>query len=233
MYLPWIGYFGMIDTVDVFVFYDDVQFVERSWQRRNKIKVPNGSWVWLSVPVVQTFGQKINEVRTSDHIDWRQKHWTTIKHAYNRAPFYKEYARFLESVYERGWDYLVDLNIELVKSLSIALGITKTSFIRSSELNVDGQKTTRLINVLKKIGASEYVSGPAARDYIETEQFKRESIDLYWYEFSHPRYPQLYGDFVSHLSVIDLLFNAGDKALSVIRQASERSLRSADSQVSA
>lgn len=224
-YLPWIGYFGLIDLADVFVFYDDVQFVMRSWQRRNRILMRNKGPIWLSVPVKVEFGQNINEVMINTDIAWRDKHWTTIMHAYSRAPFFLEYASALEEIYTNEWKNLADLNITLIGKLSQILGIRDTRFLRSSELDVKGKKTDRLLNVLKKIGADEYVSGPAARSYIETDKFREQNIALYWHEFSHPTYPQLSGDFVPHLSVIDLMCNVGEKSLEVIRTGEENSLK--------
>ena len=224
MYLPWMGYFGLIDVADVFVFYDDVQFVERSWQRRNKIKMPNGNWIWLTVPVIKKFGQKINEVRINNNINWSEKHWKSIRHAYSKAPHFKDYADIFENVYKRKWDYLVDLNVTIIKKISELLGLDDTKFIFSSKLNVEGKKTDRLINILNKIGADEYISGPTAKAYIEPEKFKKAGIKLYWFEFNHPVYPQLYGDFIPYLSVIDLLFNTGDKAINYIKKGVRNSL---------
>ena len=224
MYLPWMGYFGLIDIADVFVFYDDVQFVERSWQRRNKIKMPNGNWIWLSIPVLQKFRPKINEVKINNDINWAEKHWKSMKHAYSKAPFFKDYVPIFEQVYEKRWEYLVDLDIALIKKITELLGLNDIKFILSSELKVEGKKTDRLINILNKIGADEYISGPAAKAYIEPIKFKRTGIILYWYEFNHPTYPQPYGDFVPYMSVIDLLFNTGKNAINYIREGSKNAL---------
>ena len=100
----------------------------------------------------------------------------------------------------------------------------ETKFILSSELKVEGEKTDRLINILNKIGAKEYISGPAAKTYVEANKFKKERITLYWYEFNHPAYTQLYGDFIPYMSVIDLLFNTGENAISYIRESSKNAL---------
>ena len=221
-YLPWVGYFGMIEIADIFVFYDDTQFVKQSWQQRNKIKTQNG-WILLIVPVLQKLGQKIKEVKINNNINWYEKHWKSIMYNYNKAPFLKDHAPILREVYEKKWEYLVNLNITLIKEITKILGL-KTKFILSSELNVEDRKTNRLINILNKIGADEYVSGPAARSYIEIEKFKTERIELYWYEFNHPSYSQLYGDFIPYLSVIDLLFNVGDEAINYIREGTQNKL---------
>ena len=172
MYLPWMGYFGMIDIADVFVFYDDVQFSNQSWQQRNRIKTNNGV-VWLTVPVLKNFGQKINEVKINNSTNWRKKHLKTIKYSYSKAPYFKDYKDIFEEIYDKEWEYLCELDIHIIKTISEILGL-KTKFILSSELNVEGKKTDRLINVLKKINATEYISGPSAKAYIEPEKFKKE-----------------------------------------------------------
>jgi hypothetical protein len=223
MYLPWIGYFGMIDRADTFVYYDDVQFVRRSWQRRNKIKVPGGDFTWLTVPVEKDFGQEIREVEIKDN-GWRDKHWKSIHHSYANAPYFDEYSPLLKDIYESECVSLLSLNITIIENITDSLGIDDTEFVYSSKLNVEGEKTDRLLSVLNEIGADEYISGPAAKDYIEIEKFKREGIDLYWHDFDHPEYPQQHGEFVSHLSAIDLLFNVGEDAMNVIRKGEEGGL---------
>ncbi|CAB3290115.1 WbqC-like protein family [Methanocaldococcus lauensis] len=224
MYLPWMGYFGMIDVADVFVFYDDVQFSNQSWQQRNRVKTANGI-VWLTVPVIKKFGQRINEVRINNSTNWRKKHWKTIKYSYSKAPYFKDYKDIFEEIYAREWNYLYELNIYIIKTITEILGL-KTKFILSSELNVEGKKTDRLIRILKKINATEYISGPSAKAYIEPEKFKRENIGLYWFEFNHPKYPQIHGDFVPYLSVIDLLFNVGEvEAVKYIKEGQKNAIK--------
>ncbi|AXI24945.1 hypothetical protein CFE53_01755 [Methanofervidicoccus sp. A16] len=225
MYLPWIGYFGLIDIADVFVFYDDVQFVGSSWQQRNRIKISNGNWIWLTVPVMKKFGQKINEVKINNNKNWAKKHWKSIFYAYTRAPYFKDYSDVFEKFYKRRWEYIVDLNVTIIKEICKLLGLDSTKFIFSSQLNVEGKKTDRLINILNKIGADEYISGPGAKAYIEPEKFKKAGIKLYWFEFNHPVYPQLYGEFIPYLSIIDLLFNMGDRSLEVIREGEKNALK--------
>ena len=225
-YLPWIGYFGMMDIADVFIFYDDVQFVKQSWQQRNKIKTQNG-WLWLVVPVFQDLGQKISKVKINNNINWSNTHWKSIYYSYNKAPFFNEYMTIFKEIYEKEWEYLVDLNITLIKKISEILGID-TKFMLSSELGgIEGTKTDRLINILKLIGADEYITGPSTKAYIEPEKFKGNDITLYWYEFNHPTYAQLYGDFVPYLSVIDLLFNMGDESIKLLREGEENAVKRA------
>jgi len=222
-YLPWMGYYGIIDVADTFVFYDDVQFSVQSWQQRNKIKTAQG-WMWLTVPIVREFGLRINDTRINNSTNWNKKHWESIRQNYSKAPFFEQFVPIFQEVYEDEWEYLASLNITLIKKIAEILGL-KTKFILSSELNVEGIKMERLLNMLKKIGASEYISGPGAKDYIEVNSFRENDIKLYWYEYEHPVYLQKRGEFMPYLSVIDLLFNTGDEAIRYIREGSQNALR--------
>jgi hypothetical protein len=226
MYLPWIGYFGMMDTADVFVFYDDVQFVRRSWQRRNKIKIPDGDFTWLTVSVHKDFGQEIREVELCDD-GWRAEHWQALLHSYSNAPYFEHYRDELEGILKMEWEYLVDVNMELIRFLYRVFDLSETKFHYSSAIDVEGTKTNRLIEILLTIEADEYVTGPAAQDYLEKAQFEAAGIELFWHEFEHPEYEQIHGEFVSHLSAIDLLFHQGSSAGETIKEAEEGALVSA------
>jgi hypothetical protein len=224
-YLPWAGYFGMIDIADVFVFYDDVQFVKQSWQQRNKIKIQNKPG-WLTVPVTRKFGQNINEVNINNSITWKKKHWKSIYYSYAKAPNFENYKNEIEDIYNKDWDNLCDLNIHIIKKISKILGLKIPHFIKSSDINgLQGRKTDRALCILEKIGADEYISGPAAKDYIEIQKFKDKDISLYWYEFDSPIYPQIGNEFLPSLSVIDLIFNTGEKSMDYIRKSLENSLQ--------
>lgn len=213
-YLSWIGYFALIDCVDIFVLYDDAQFVKQSWQQRNRIKAPQ-TWIYLSVPVVKHFGQKINEVKINNNIDWRDKHWQVISQYYKKASFFEMYANSFKALYDKEWECLIDLDVEIIKRIAVMLGVD-TKFMLSSELHGMGTKTNRLISILNELGATEYLSVPGTKGYLELDKFKANNIKLFWYEFNHPIYPQLYGAFIPYLSVIDLLFNVGREAASVV-----------------
>lgn len=221
-YLPWMGYFGMIDLADIFVFLDDVQFEAQSWQQRNRIKTSQGCF-WLTVPIVRHFGQNIKETKINNGTDWNKKHWESIKQSYSKAQFFDKYAPLFLEIYEKKWEYIADLNTALIKNISEILGL-KTRFIYSSEFHIKGVKTERLIKILKEIDATKYITGPGTRDYIESDRFKENNIELYWYEYQHPVYPQIRGDFIAYLSVLDLLFNTGDEAISYIREGSKNAL---------
>jgi hypothetical protein len=224
MYLPWMGYFDLIDKSDVFVFFDDVQFVGRSWQQRNKIKTPQG-WTWLTVPISRALGSRIgiNEVRIDAGSDWKESHLKSIRYHYGKAPFFQEYIHSLDEVYGQHWDYLADLNIALIKRITALSGL-EGKFVRSSELGCEGVKTEHLINISKAVGADEYISGPAAKDYMEVDKFRSAGIKLYWHEFHHPSYPQIHGEFVPYMSIIDLLFNTGRDAVNHIRDGGKEAL---------
>jgi hypothetical protein len=229
MYLPWMGYFGMIDQSDSFVFYDDAQFSRDSWQQRNRVKVPNssGKTKWIKIPVIENFGQDIQSVQIDNDRDWRSEHWSILNEAYGPEPipygtqesdYFPEYKGIFQQMYGLKWEYLCKLNIEIIQKIVKLLGLSEPEFHFSSELDVKGSETDKLINILQRMGADEYISGPGAKDYLEIDRFEEEGINLYWHEFDHPKYEQLYGEFVSHLSIIDVLFNVGPQTTALIRE---------------
>ena len=222
-YLPWMGYFGMIELADVFVFYDDVQFQRQSWQSRNKIKLSNHSkkdWQWLSVPIIHDgLDNKIKQVKINNNNRWKDKHWKTIYHSYNNTEFFSKYEEKIKSFYNPNWQYIANLNIYIIKKLSRLFNLDLPEFIVSSELEgIKGNKTDRLINIINKLEAKEYISPSGAKDYLERDKFKKNGKKLYWYEYNHPVYEQIGEDFLSHMSAIDLLFNVGDDSKSYIRK---------------
>lgn len=224
-YLPWMGYFGMIDVADIFVFYDDVQFSVQSWQQRNRIRSTNRDWMWLSVPVIHKFGQMINEVRIDNSGNWRKKHWSAVCQNYAKAPYFREYEHVIGGLFEEEWTSLSELNVTAIERLTRLVGVHTPTFARSSDIEgIDGSRTDRLLLVLEQVHADEYVSGPGARDYLEVEKFRERGIRLYWYDFRHPVYPQTRDDFMPYLSAIDLLFNTGSEAISYVRQGSRDAL---------
>jgi len=225
-YLPWSGYFGMIDAVDTFIFYDDVQFSSQSWHQRNRIKSGPGQWIWLSVHVLHQFGQPINEVRINETSKWRMKHWKTIQQSYGKAPFFENYRKEMEDIYQKEWEILGDLNMTLIRRLCDLMDLRRPTFMRSSELaGLTGAKTERLLEVLEIVGADEYVGNPGSRNYLDVGLFKEKGIKLYWFEYQHPVYPQIQGEFVPYLSAIDLLFNTGGNARDYIREGIRNALK--------
>jgi hypothetical protein len=211
-YIPWKGYFHQIQKSDIFVFLDDVQYDKHSWRNRNKIKTSNGL-IWLTVPVLtkKRFGQSIMEVQINNRNNWRKKHLKAIHMNYIKAPFFNKHKEFLASVYEREWKLLVDLDIYLTVEISKLLGI-KTNFIRASEMQLKQDKIHRLIDLCKILNIDTYLTGPLARNYLTAEMFEKEGLKLEFQEYYYNEYPQLYGDFVHNVSIIDTLFNCGEEA---------------------
>ena len=221
-YLPWVGLFDLIDQSDVFVFLDNVQFEKQSWQQRNKIKTPQG-WIWLTVPVLQSLGQKINEVKINNNSNWKEKHLKSIQYNYDKAPYFKKYFKFFEETYNTNWECLADLNIHIIKWTSDQLNI-KNKFVNSSSMNIKGRKTELLVDICKKLNADAYLSPLGSVMYIEENNlFERDGIKLEYQHFEHPIYKQLWGDFMPYMSVIDLLFNEGPKSRTIIRSGRKKS----------
>ncbi|NQT81149.1 MAG: WbqC family protein [Candidatus Aminicenantes bacterium] len=216
-YLPWLGYFDKIDRSDVFIFLDNVQFKKNEWQNRNKIKTSE-DWQWLSVPVIHRFTQKIYEVEINNTVQWGRKHLNALVTNYSKAPFFKEYIGFFEQAYAQDWNNLVDINIHIIKYLTMVLGILDKKLVLASELDTREEPTERLIDICRQERGDVYFSGKDGAKYMNTEKFKEEGIRIIFQDYKHPQYTQLYGSFEPYLSIIDLLFNCGPKSLSVLRK---------------
>src|SRR5690242_3626301 len=209
-YIPWRGYFDLIHDVDLFVFYDDVQYTHSDWRHRNKLMTGQGPQ-WLSIPAGNDLKRLICEVEVSDQ-RWKQKHRKTIEQNYRKAPFFRELEPLLDFLYENTITNLSEYNQRAIKHLSEVLGIS-TQFTDSRLLSVSGGKTKRLINILKEVGASTYISGPSAKNYIDESLFLEAGIELMYKEYPHyPAYPQCSSPFSPFVSVLDLLFNTGPEA---------------------
>lgn len=213
-YIPWRGYFDIIRRVDLFVFYDDVQYDRRGWRNRNLIKSAQGP-LWLTIPVrarnSQLAGTPIKAIEMNGNA-WAGSHMATLRHVYARAPHFGEFRPWLEGVYASPPRLLADFTIALTIELAARLGIQNTRFLRSSELGVTGTKTERLVNVLRSVGATQYLSGPSARNYIEQRRFQNEGISLEWMSYDYPEYFQLHPPYDPNVSVLDLLFMMGPRA---------------------
>jgi hypothetical protein len=224
-YIPWRGYFHQIAKSDLFVFYDDVQYDKRGWRNRNKIKTSAGP-TWLSIPVfnkgAQTDHLPINTIQIVWDRPWNREHWNSIQMAYRKAPYFEQVADVLEPFYASKPDMLADFTIGQTVALTRLLGIEHTQFMRSSEIEgVEGAKTDRLLSILKKVGATHYISGPSARDYIENEKFEQAGISLEFMEYDYPEYPQLYPPYEPQVSIIDLIAMTGPDALKYILSEGE------------
>lgn len=211
-YIPWKGYFDIIHDVDTFIFYDDLQFTKNDWRNRNKIKTPRGA-EWMSIPVGTDLRRLICEVELPDHA-WQQRHWSLLRMHYEKAPHFQAYRPFLEDVLlTRSWPNLSELNHFLIRAIARDfLGIT-TEFLDSRAFKLQGQKQERLVDLLEKAGADVYVSGPAARDYIDPAVFESAGIELVYKSYAgYPEYPQMHPPFEHGVTILDLLFNVGPQA---------------------
>lgn len=208
-YLPWLGYFDQLAKADVFVWYDDVQFDKHGWRNRNRIKGPKGP-IWLTVPVLHSGrpDQLILDVEIDNRLPWRRKHRSSIEQLYARAPFLNHLLPELTEMLERPWERLVDLDIATTDWLAAQLSIA-TPRSRSSLLGIDGDRNDRLLNLCRHFGATRYLTGDAARDYLDVPRFEAIGVEVVWHGYSHPSYSQLHGEFVPYLSALDLLLNAG------------------------
>lgn len=214
-YIPWRGYFEQIYKADLFVFYDDVQYDKHGWRNRNRIKTRQGGQ-WLTIPVhskgVVEAGIPINQVEIAWEQPWNERHLRALRETYGKTPYFKDYASWLEEIYQQRPAYLADFTIPLTIEIARRLGICRTRFMRSSELEVKGQKTDRLVEILTRLNATHYISGPSARDYIEPEKFQAAGISLEYMDYNYPEYPQLFPPFDPYVSILDLLFMTGPEA---------------------
>jgi len=229
-YIPWIGYFDMIDKVDIFVVYDDVQLSKRSWQVRNRIKGSSGE-IWLTIPIKKTKKREdllIKDASPNEDENWRQKHLKTIEFNYKKSPHFQEVFNFLIKFYNNNYN-LSTFNSLLITNISKKIGI-QTKFIFASGLNnILGQKDHRLVNICKEINATEYLSPQGSAEYINEKnkggEFVNNNIELFYHDYEHPIYPQLYGKFIPYMGIYDLLFNVGfDNALEIIQKGRKENI---------
>jgi hypothetical protein len=209
-YIPWKGYFDMIATVDEFILYDDMQYTRRDWRNRNRIKTPQGvQWLTVPVKVKGKYHQTIRETEI-DGADWAEAHWNALVRNYRRAAHFDEVAAFFEPLYrQRQYTHLSTLNHGLIEAVCAYLGIA-TKISHSWDYALNAGKTQRLADLCLQAGATKYISGPAARDYIEERVFADHGITVIWFEYaSYTEYPQLWGEFIHGVTILDLLFNCG------------------------
>jgi hypothetical protein len=212
-YIPWKGYFDLINMVDEFILYDDRQYTRRDWRNRNRIKTPRGSqWLTIPVQVKGRYEQRIDETLVSDP-DWAKRHWTTLQHAYAATPHFDDYRCRLEGVYTGlGDPRLSEINRRLLEEICGLLGI-ETTLSWSTDHEADGAKTERLVSLCHASRADTYLSGPLAREYLDEERFVDAGITLEYMDYSgYSEYPQIHPPFDHHVTVLDLLFHTGEDA---------------------
>ncbi len=209
-YIPWKGYFDLIAAVDEFILFDDMQYTRRDWRNRNKIKTPQGAQ-WLTVPVLVKgkYHQKIRETEI-DGKDWAIAHWKSLTQNYSRAPRFQEIAAWLEPLYlAASYTHISQLNRRFIEAICSYLGI-QTQITSSWDYQLTEGRSERLANLCVQAGGTEYISGPAAKDYVDEKVFSDLGIKLTWFDYSgYPAYPQLWGEFTHGVTILDLLFNCG------------------------
>jgi hypothetical protein len=210
-YLPWKGYFDLINSVDEFVLLDEVQYTRRDWRNRNRIKTASGTaWLTIPVEVKGKYEQRIDETRIADQT-WTRKHWRTLTYSYAAAPFFAEYREQFERLYEEcaGVDRLSAVNRRFIELVCRLLRIpTKLSW--STDYSARSGRSERLLDICLQAGASAYVSGPAARDYLDERLFADAGVDVVWMDYEgYPAYPQPHPPFEHRVSCVDLIFSVG------------------------
>jgi hypothetical protein len=210
-FVPYLGFFHRFLEADLYVVLDHVQFVNgtsRSWTHRDKIKTPQGEkWLTLSIKKAGR-DTPINRIELSDTVDWAGANLAQLKQNYRRALYYDEVMPQVRKLYEKPGSLLGDFNLRSIEMLMVMLDV-QVPFVLSSTLDPQGQKNGLLIDLLQKVGATRYLSGTGARDYMAPDLFRDAGIEVLWQDFIHPVYPQQFGEFVPNLSALDALFNCG------------------------
>lgn len=212
-YLPWLGYFDKILKSDIYVFMDTVQYEDRSFINRNKIKTSQET-MWLSVPVKSKGYRKTNllSMEIDNSQNWRKKHLNAIWLNYKKAARFEELYPRLEKLYLSKHDLLIDLCYEQLLFWLGEMGISK-KIVHLSELEINSSKSDLILDICKALQAKQYISGALGKNYLEEEAFAREGIEIIYQDYRHPVYPQLWGDFVPNMSILDFWMNTADVKL--------------------
>lgn len=216
-YVPWKGFFDLIGRCDEYILFDQAQYRKRHWHNRNKIKTPRGA-EWLTIPVItkSQFEQPIDEVEIAE--PWADKHWRSIELNYGRAPHFKTQAERVRALYEKAGDLpkLTEVNELFLREFCAELNVT-VQIRRDAEYAGEGRKSERLLSLCIASGATHYLSGPSARDYLDEQIFRDVDISVEWMDYGpYPEYQQLHGDFDHAVSALDLIFNVGPQAKSFV-----------------
>ena len=216
-YLPWLGYFDKMDQADAFCYLDNVQYKKNEWQNRNRLKTAQGPQ-WITVPVRYRFPQKITEVVVNKSVNWQRKHIQALLTNYQKSTFYHDYFPIFESALHHNFNSIADVNIHMITLVREILGINDKPVVRASELNLREDPTGRLVDICEHFGCDTYLAGQDGANYMDLKQFEAAGIKVITQQFKHPQYPQCFGDFLSHMSVIDLIFNCGPESLAILRK---------------
>ena len=221
-YIPWKGYFDLMNAVDEFVIYDEVQYTKNDWRNRNRIKTAHGVQ-WLTIPVRQErLSQRISETEIATH-NWSRKHWRTIEQAYSKAPCFDQYGSVIANLYEQAgsFRFLSEVNLHFIHGLAQLLGVT-TKVSASTSYPGGSDKNSRLVSILKQANGGIYLSGPAAKCYLDESMFGREGIEVCWVDYrNYPTYVQPHPPFAHDVTVLDLLFAEGAEAKRFLKSNQE------------
>jgi len=225
-YLPWMGYFEMIDRVDVFVFLDDVQYEDRGWQNRNQIRKTSDSIdnKWLTVPIKRRNHRQtlLKDIEMSTDIDWVSRHKNSLYNTYKRSPYFKKYFESLITLLRESKDKsLMNLNVRLIVEICKLLRIS-TTFRFSSEFSLPSKKDQKLLDICLALETDCYLANNATAGYADKKQFFAKGIQFLTQDYLHPTYSQKNSNlelpFLSHLSIVDVLFNQGEASLKVLKK---------------
>lgn len=220
MFFPWVGMLEQIRLADVYVYYDDVQFSKGSFTNRVQVRTADG-FKWLTVPVQIEIGQAIREVKTDERRDWRSKHLSFLEQTYRRAPFLHDMLTMVQSVYQRPLDNIADISIASTDVLCHYFELDRdTEFLLSSNLNIEGRSSRRVLDVVRHLEGDVYITGHGARDYLDHNLFEEEHVRVEYIDYQKQPYAQLYEPFTPYVSALDLVANTGKDGRSVITSAS-------------
>ena len=217
-YLPWLGLFHKIELADVYVFMDNVKYSKSDkFINRNYVKGPNGDAHLLTIPLLTGGSDNVSifDLKIDNSKDWQRKHFMTIKQCYAKSTFWKDYAGALEELYNQEYIYLKDIAFDILICLLDILQI-RTRVVKSSELSITSSKNQYLIDLCKKFDCSKYIFGSNGKDYADAVSFRAHGVEIFFQDYHHPEYRQLYGEFRPYLSVIDLLFNEGPASRDIL-----------------
>jgi hypothetical protein len=226
-YIPWKGYFDLINSVDEFVIYDDAQYTKRDWRNRNLIKTKDGC-KWLTIPaeVKNKYKQTIRDTKVTDN-KWTNKHLKILKYNYSKAKYYNEGIDWINNIYKQCENevFLSDINLLLIKEITGFLGIkTKISF--SSDFIIEGCSSDKIVSICVQTGAKEYLSGPSAKSYLDLHAFDKAGIKVKWMNYSgYKEYPQPYPPFIHEVSILDVILNTGTNSVNYLNSFQGYSLQ--------
>lgn len=216
VYLPWLGLFHKIALADRFISFNRVQYQPKDWNNRNRIKTPRGP-LWLSVPVMRKgyLDKKICDIEIDNSRPWGRKHWNAMRHNYTKASHFARYADYFENIYSREWKTLVELNESMLRWFLAELGIA-VAVESAGDFDFQGTKGGLVLDMCVKLGADTYIFGAQGRDYADERAFRDVGVTPVFQDYRHPEYPQRHDGFLSHLGIVDLMFNCGRDSLDIL-----------------